>query len=378
MPLAALFYRLELNPRRAAAAMLLVLASPLYWFTAARPLSDLPGLAMALAAQAILAAAFIRQRGLGAMATAAGASRDNVANSDFLTTLAASGQLIVLGAFLAGFAAGMRSQSVWLTLSLLVLVIADRAGRGAAGAVLGGTITFAIGGLLWFVPMVIATGGPTEYLHALGSQASEDFSGVNMLYTSARPLYRLGMNLFETFVSPWVATPLAFAILAFAAMSWRVAAIAGDGPRAVGAVHHPAPAVPGERNDPLRAAAGSAGRLSRRPRVRCRAAVARADPRGGRGRLQPGRGRARADRLRADATTRCSRCSRTWTTRRGAPAGAPPVSIPRRPPARSLPILSSPCIAACLPSRGERGGGKGMRFPGPCCRRRSDTNGWSW
>ena len=213
LPLAALFYRLESNPRRAVAAILLVLASPLYWFTAARPLSDLPGLAMALAAQAVLAAAWVRQKDL------------DVANSDFLKALAASGQLIVLGAFLAGFAAGMRSQSVWLTLPLLVLVIVDRAGRGAAGAVLGGTITFAIGGLLWFIPMVIATGGPTEYLRALGSQASEDFSGVDMLYTSARPFYRLAMNLFETFVSPWVATPLAFAILGFAAIGFIAMAL---------------------------------------------------------------------------------------------------------------------------------------------------------
>jgi hypothetical protein len=206
---------------------------------------------MALAAQAVLAAAFVRQADLSA-ALRAGAdlpgagpqgpaqtnslspdlgervrergARD-VATSDFRQALLASGQLIVLGAFLAGFAAGMRSQSVWLTLPLLVLVIGDRAGRGAAGAVLGGTITFAIGGLLWFIPMVIATGGPTEYLHALSSQASEDFSGVDMLYTSARPLYRLGMNLFETFVSPWVATPLAFAILGFAAIGFVAMAL---------------------------------------------------------------------------------------------------------------------------------------------------------
>jgi hypothetical protein len=248
LPLVALFYRLEWNARRAVAAMLLVLASPLYWFTAARPLSDLPGLAMALAAQAILAAAFVRQAGLGAVLPAAaqpgreqagaGSPAENkslspdagetvsergareVADSEFRAALAASGQLIVLGAFVAGVAAGMRSQSVWLTLPLLLLVIGDRAGRGAAGAILGGTITFAVGGLLWFVPMVIATGGPTEYLHALSAQAGEDFGGVDMLYTSARPLYRLAMNLFESFVSPWVATPLAFFILVFAAIGF--------------------------------------------------------------------------------------------------------------------------------------------------------------
>jgi hypothetical protein len=211
--LVALFYRLEGSARRAAAAMLLTLASPLYWFTSARPLSDLPGLAMALAAQAILAAAFVRQYNLKA-------------GAEDKSLLVASGQLIVLGAFVAGFAAGMRSQSVWLTLPLLLLVITDRVGRGAAGAILGSSITFGIGGLLWFIPMVIVTGGPAAYFRALSSQAGEDFSGVDMLYTSARPLQRLAANLWETFVSPWVSVPLAMAVLTFAAigfvtMAWR-------------------------------------------------------------------------------------------------------------------------------------------------------------
>jgi hypothetical protein len=241
-PLAALFFRLEGDTRRAGAAMLLTLASPLFWFTAARPLSDLPGLAMALAAQAILAAAFMRQQGLGLGAALRagtdpagghgagpqhstwGAAGDIGEASDFRRALAASGQLIVFGAFVAGFAAGMRSQSLWLTLPLLVLVIVDRVGRGAAGAILGSTITFAVGALIWFVPMVIVTGGPTAYLHALTSQATEDFSGVDMLYTSAQPLLRLAANLFETFVSPWVAMPLAFVVLLFAAIGFVVMA----------------------------------------------------------------------------------------------------------------------------------------------------------
>ncbi len=41
--------------RRAALATLVVVASPLFWFTALRPLSDMPGLGVALAAQACLA-----------------------------------------------------------------------------------------------------------------------------------------------------------------------------------------------------------------------------------------------------------------------------------------------------------------------------------
>jgi hypothetical protein len=292
--LVLLFYRLEGSARRAGAAMLLTLASPLYWFTSARPLSDVPGLALALAAQAVLAGAFLHQQGWkrqrgptdareaepeapggagaareAAIDAASGARRDAAtdaasgarrdaatdaasgARRDTATDAAssarrdaaagerlragsaidrnlllASGRLIVLGAFLAGFAAGLRSQSVWLTLPLLILVITDRVGRGAAGAILGSTITFGLGAVLWFVPMVIVSGGPAAYLQALSSQANEDFSGVDMLYTSAQPVTRLAANLWETFLSPWVSMPLAFLVLGlaaigFIAMAWR-------------------------------------------------------------------------------------------------------------------------------------------------------------
>ena len=73
-PLVALFRSIEAldrtandaqRDRRAALATLVVVASPLYWFTALRPLSDMPGLGMALAAQACLALAFVRRRSAG-------------------------------------------------------------------------------------------------------------------------------------------------------------------------------------------------------------------------------------------------------------------------------------------------------------------------
>jgi hypothetical protein len=218
LALVSVFTRIEYNKRHAAAAMLLTLASPLFWFTSARPLSDLPGVALALAAQAILAAAFVHQQGWHGRASTGGAIDPK--------ELVTSGRLIVLGALVAGLALGMRSQTFVLTLPLLALVIIDRMGRGAAGAILGSSITFGFGVLVWFIPMVIVTGGPAAYLHALGSQANEDFSGVDMLYTSARPLWRLSANLWETFVSPWVSMPLAFVVLGLAligalAMAWR-------------------------------------------------------------------------------------------------------------------------------------------------------------
>ncbi len=73
-------------------AVLVVAASPLFWFTAARPLSDMTGLAASLGVQAML-----------------------------VTTGGLSG--LTIAAFLAAFAAGIRSQVVWLTLPLLVLAV---------------------------------------------------------------------------------------------------------------------------------------------------------------------------------------------------------------------------------------------------------------
>src|SRR6185295_18991520 len=64
--------------------------SPLYWFTAARPLSDMPGLAAALAVQALT---------LGATTTHG----------------------LCVAAFSAGLATGIRSQVAWLTVPLLLV-----------------------------------------------------------------------------------------------------------------------------------------------------------------------------------------------------------------------------------------------------------------
>jgi hypothetical protein len=203
-PLLAFFGAVESSRRRAVAATILTLTCPLFWFTAVRPMSDLPGLTAALIAQALLATAFGRQR--------EGSQLD-------------TGRLIVLGAFVAGLAVGIRSQSVWLTAPLLAVVLVDRAGRGAAGALLGAGMTFTIGVLLWLVPLVAVTGGPGGYWAALGVQAAEDFAWVPMLATnpSARALATV---LLHTFVWPWGTLALAVAVLAFAAagafvLVWR-------------------------------------------------------------------------------------------------------------------------------------------------------------
>jgi hypothetical protein len=197
---------------RAAAAAGLTLACPVYWFTAVRPMSDLPGLAMTLIAQALLATAFARQ-GLREGGTG---MREGPA---------VSGRLIVLGSFTAAVAIGFRSQAAWLTLPLLAVVLLDRAGRGAAAALLGSVMSFAIGAALWAVPLVIAAGGWTRYLRAVFDQAGEDFSGVDMFlnFPSAR---RLALGLVHTFVLPWGWTPVAVIVIGLAVvgglvMLWR-------------------------------------------------------------------------------------------------------------------------------------------------------------
>jgi hypothetical protein len=214
VPLVVLFRRLESNDAAALMATLIVLASPLYFFNAARPMSDVVGLAAALVPMALAVAALHLQR--------EGRRPDAVWNP------APSGRLIVLAAVTSGLAIGVRVQTAWLTLPLLTLVLLHRVGRGAAGALIGGTMTFTIGVLLWVVPLLVATGGLGPYVAALGGQAGEDIAGVDMLATNPTPR-RLAFALLHAFVFPWNSAPLALVVLVFAAlgaaaMLWRARA----------------------------------------------------------------------------------------------------------------------------------------------------------
>jgi transmembrane protein TMEM260 (protein O-mannosyltransferase) len=190
----------------AAAATALTVVSPLYWFNAERPLSDVPGLAVTLVAQAALVAAFVRQR---------------MNPERTPEALAASGQMIVLGAFLSAIAIGMRSQAIWLTLPLLAVVLVQRAGRGAAGALLGSAMAFGIGGLLWAVPLIIATGGPVAYVSAVSAQGSADFAGVDMFYRNPTPR-RLALGLLQTFIYPSASPVLGWTTFGLAAIGTLV------------------------------------------------------------------------------------------------------------------------------------------------------------
>ena len=202
LPLFLFFRALDGHAWRAALAVAVTLANPLFWFNASRPLSDVPGLAFTLVAQALLAMAYARQQAVPRAGSGAPVDRD---------ALMASGRLFVLGALVAGFAIGMRSQSAWLTTPLILLVLVDRIGRDVAGALLGGAVTYTIGVLAWLIPLMVLTGGPAGYIAAISAQAGEDLSGVDLLATN---------------LTPWITTPLAVAVLAAAlagavAIAWK-------------------------------------------------------------------------------------------------------------------------------------------------------------
>ncbi|MBY0497105.1 MAG: DUF2723 domain-containing protein [Cyanobacteria bacterium] len=196
------------------AATAITASCPLFWYLGARPMSDLPGLTAALASQACLMAAWRIQRpGPG------GDRRLSPAMT------AASGRMIVIGAFLAAFSIGLRSQTLWFTAPLLVLVLSDRVGRGVAGAMIGSTVAFVAGGLAWGIPLLVASGGLHAYLAALGTQAGEDFASGEMLYTNPNSR-AAAFALLRTFVYPWDSTAIAAVVVILAAaglvqLLWR-------------------------------------------------------------------------------------------------------------------------------------------------------------
>lgn len=166
----------------------LVATTPLFWVTASRPLSDMPGLAGAIGCQWLLLRA---ARTGGSWRTAATA------------------------ALLCGIATGLRSQVTWLVVPLLAWVLIRVWRRYDLRAALGVAAAAIAGVLSWAVPMVTLTGGIGAYRAALTSQAGEDFEGVPMLVLQPG-LRRLAQALADTFVSGWGWWPVALVMLALA------------------------------------------------------------------------------------------------------------------------------------------------------------------
>lgn len=187
--LVALFGAIETDRRTESgvvAAALLVVAAPLVWITAARPLSDMPGLAAVLVLQWII-------------------------------VRAPTAPAILVAACLAGVGAGIRSQVVWLTVPLIALTIArhEPSTRLRVAAIsLGGYVA---GVLVWAVPLVALSGGPGAYWSAIAFQGGADLSGVTMLWSAPTPRQFLS-GIEHGFLAPWAWWPLAFTILALAAV----------------------------------------------------------------------------------------------------------------------------------------------------------------
>jgi hypothetical protein len=162
-------------------ATLLLATAPLFWVSGLRPMSDMPGLAAALVAQALMLRGDVHRRRL------------------------------VEGALVAGLAAGIRSQTVWLTLPLMMMVLARQRHSGFWWLVSRPVAAFLAGIMVWAIPLVLSAGGVTGYTAALATQAGEDFAWVDMLWANPTPR-RLAFALYETFVLPWALLPLAIAI----------------------------------------------------------------------------------------------------------------------------------------------------------------------
>ena len=158
--------------------------APLFWFTAARPLSDMAGLAASIGIQAM--------------------------------ALTATGGTLALAALLAGVASGIRSQVIWLTLPVLLLAVVrlPRRERMEDARLAGAALVLGI--LIWFVPLVWLSGGPRGYWAALSNQGAEDLTGVGMLWTT-HTVRQAILAFTSTFVAPFGGPILAAIALTLAA-----------------------------------------------------------------------------------------------------------------------------------------------------------------
>ncbi len=74
---------------------------------------------------------------------------------------------------------------------------------------------FIAGVLVWFVPLVLISGGPAAYWHALFDQGAEDLGNIQMLWTRHDPR-TVADALYYAFVAPWAAWQLAAVVLSLA------------------------------------------------------------------------------------------------------------------------------------------------------------------
>src|SRR5262249_33217166 len=173
-------------------AVVLVVICPLYWITAARPLSDAAGLAAALAIQA-------------------------------LAVTASSANALALTAGYAGFALGLRSQIAWLTLPVLALMLVRRHRLDGWYGLTRAVSMYVIGALIWAIPLLIVS-GPATYIRAFWNQGTEDLTGVALLATT-HTISLAVQTLQQQLIAPWgywqVGTAaIVLGIIGLAQMAW--------------------------------------------------------------------------------------------------------------------------------------------------------------
>ncbi len=192
-------------------ATLLLAAAPTFWMCGLRPMSDMPGLALAIGAQALL----LRR---GPSLVGRGSEREGGPvrrSSEREGGTSAIRARLIQGALLAGIAAGIRVQTAVLTGPVLAFALIER-WRSRAEAEGGWLLSrplaaFAAGCLSWGIPLVIASGGVERYVRALGSQGGADFAWVDMLWSNPTPRH-LAIGLYQTLVLPWASIPLALTV----------------------------------------------------------------------------------------------------------------------------------------------------------------------
>jgi hypothetical protein len=158
-------------------AAALAIVSPLFWFTAARPLTDVTALVAATGVQLMIV-----RYGLVASASPV------------------TGRFVQAAAFCAGLLIGLRTQTMWLTAPLLMWVVLRTLRGGRVRDAFTLVLVAAIGCLAWAVPLVVSTGGVGRYLTVLASQGGEDFAGVEMVATARG---QLADAIAATFLRPW-------------------------------------------------------------------------------------------------------------------------------------------------------------------------------
>jgi hypothetical protein len=195
----AFFRGLHDSERLAWWATVVVVTSPVFWFTALRPLSDMTGLCAAVASQALITRVIA---GRGAPWSLMG------------------------GACLAGLAIGVRAQTFLLTLPLLGLALMLPGPKLRARDRVAALAAAGFGVIAWGIPLLVASGGLAAYTTALGAQAGEDFSGVVMLWTTWTRRVALDSVMYSLFW-PWGRIGVGTAVLAVALVgavrvAWRI------------------------------------------------------------------------------------------------------------------------------------------------------------